>query len=67
MTFPPFAPFRTGPKPFRGAGEALPTEEPTAEDRRAATVEMILCAAMVAKGQASTMDEARRIRRAGGK
>jgi hypothetical protein len=60
-------PFYGALRPFRdGLAKAEPSLEERAAAERAATVEQILCAAMVRKGQASTMEEARRIRKARG-
>jgi hypothetical protein len=54
-TLPPFRPFQPSPQP---------TSEPTIDERRAATAEMILCAAMVARGEAVDVAEARQLRNA---
>ena len=50
-------------RPFR-ASPPTSTEEPTIDERRAATVEMILCDTMVARGEAVDMAEARQLRNA---
>jgi hypothetical protein len=53
---PPFRPFRASP--------STSTDEPTLDERRAATAEFILLSAMVARGEAVDVAEARQLRNA---